>query len=106
MINYVKDHEIGDIINNNDDLIMVFGKGTNCSVCHAVEDRVNKILSPKYPKLKIYYLEVDESPTFRGQHLIFTVPTILLFENNKEIHRESRIIDFTRLERILKLYFE
>lgn len=104
MIKYVTDNEIENIINENKDLIMVFGKGIDCSVCHAVENRVNNDLVKKYPNLKVYYVTVEESPIFRGQHLIFAVPTLLLFDRDKEVLRESRIIDFTKIERTLNIF--
>lgn len=106
MIKYIKDDELENVLNENDKLIMVFGKGINCSVCHAIEDRINKTYPNKYSKLDIYYLTIEESPNFRGQHLIFTAPTLILFDGKKEVHRESRIIDFSRMERLLNLYFE
>lgn len=105
MIKYIDDKMLENILNENDKLIMVFGKGTNCSVCHAIEDRINKTYPTKYKDLDIYYLTIEESPNFRGQHLIFASPTLLLFDKDKEIHRESRIVDFSKMERILNLYF-
>ena len=104
MIKYVTDNEIENIINENKDLIMVFGKGIDCSVCHAVENRVKNKIEKKYPNLKVYYVTVEESPIFRGQHLIFAVPTLLLFDRDKEVLRESRIIDFTKIERTLNIF--
>lgn len=105
MIKYINENELTDILNNNTKLIMVFAKGINCSVCHAVEDRINKTYPNKFNELDIYYLVVEENPNFRGQHLIFSFPTILLFDRNKEIHRESRIIDFNKMERLINLYY-
>lgn len=105
MIKYINQNELEKVLNNNNKLIMVFGKGLNCSVCHAVEDRINKTYPNKFKDLDIYYLTVEENANFRGQYLIFTTPTILLFDGNKEVHRESRIIDFNRMERILNLYY-
>lgn len=106
MIKYIKDNELENVLNENDKLIMVFGKGEKCSVCHAIEHRINNTYPNKYKDLDIYYLTIEESPNFRGQHLIFTSPTLLLFDGKKEIHRESRIVDFTRMERLLNLYFD
>ena len=105
MINYTTDEKIQGIIENNEKLIMVFGKGDQCSVCNAVENRVNTQLTKKYPELEVHYVQVDDSPSFRGQHLVFAVPTLILFDGDKEIHRESQIVDFTRLERLLHIYF-
>ena len=105
MIKYINEIELNDILANNDKLIMVFAKGVDCSVCHAVEDRINKTYPNKFNNLVIYYLVVEDNPNFRGQHLIFTFPTILLFDGDKEIHRESRIIDFNKMERLINLYY-
>lgn len=105
MIKYINEKELEKVLKNNDELIMVFGKGINCGVCHAVENRINQTYPDKYPTLKIYYLIVEENPLFRGTHLIFSVPTIMLFDGSKEIARESRIIDFRRLEKPLNMYF-
>lgn len=105
MIKYVNDLEIEQIIKENKKLILVFGKGTNCSVCHAVENRVNTDLLEKFSNLDVYYVNIDDNPLFRGNHLVFSVPTLMLFDNDKEILRESRIINFTQLEKVLNLYF-
>lgn len=105
MIKYVNDLEIEQIIKENKKLILVFGKGTNCSVCHAVENRVNTDLLDKFSNLDVYYVNIDDNPLFRGNHLVFSVPTLMLFDNDKEIFRESRIINFTQLEKVLNLYF-
>lgn len=105
MIKYVNDLEISDIIANNNKIILVFGKGINCGVCHSVEARVNSNLLQQFPDLDIYYITVEENPMFRGQYLIFSFPTLMIFDGNREVHRESRIIDFKRLENVLNLYF-
>ncbi len=104
MIEYVNDNEIKKILEHNEELIMVFAKGLNCGVCQAAEFRINNILAKKYPNLDIYYINIDDNPLFRGQHLIFTFPTIMLFENGLEVHRESRIIDFYKLETVINTF--
>ena len=104
MIRYVNDIEIKKILDDNQELIMVFAKGLNCGVCQAAEFRINNILAKKYPFLKIYYINIDENPLFRGQHLIFTFPTIMLFDSGSEVHRESRIIDFYKLETAINAF--
>lgn len=105
MIKDVNDLEIKEILENNNNIIMVFVKGNDCGVCQAAEFRINNIMAKKFPKLKIYYLDITENPLFRGQHLIFTIPTILIFDKDKEILRESRIINFYNIEKLLKIAF-
>lgn len=105
MIYFENDSSIVNLINNNkeDNVIMIFVKGINCSICHAIEARVNSTFPNTYKNLNIHYIIMEENPIFRGQHLIFSTPTLLLFQGNKEIHRESRIIDFTKLNKVLEL---
>ncbi|HHW79174.1 MAG TPA: thioredoxin family protein [Acholeplasmataceae bacterium] len=105
MIKYIDETILKTVLDSNDKLILVFAKGINCGVCHAVEARINQTYPSKHNKLDIYYLTVEENPKFRGEHLIFTFPTILLFDGKKEIHRESRIIDFNKLDRIISNYY-
>ena len=105
MIKYVNDKELKEVLSSNKELILVFGKGLNCSVCSAVEDRVNSTYPAKFPNLKIYYINIHENPEFRGQSLIFSVPTLMLYFEDKEVHRESRIIDFTKMENVINKFF-
>jgi hypothetical protein len=37
---------------------------------------------------------------------VFTVPTVIVFADGKEILRESRFIDFKRIERLFDAYVE
>lgn len=106
MNNIYTDKDIFDLIDNNKGIMMVFAKGIECSVCHAIQDRVNKTFPSLYPNLPIKFITIDENPNFRGQYLIFSVPTLLIFKDNKEIHRESRIIDFAQLNKVLNLVLE
>ena len=106
MLYNINENDLDAVLTNNEKLIFVIGKGENCGVCHAVSDRIKITLLKKYPQLDVYNIMVNDNPLFRGKYLIFTFPTILVFDNNKEIHRESRIVDFRNLERLLSLYYE
>ena len=37
-----------------------------------------------------------------GQLNLYSVPVVILFYNGKEIHRQARIIDFSKLEYRIK----
>lgn len=106
MIKYIGENEFENILSFNDKLILVFGKGVNCTVCAAIEDRINKTLQPKFPDLDIYYLVLDENPNFTGHHHIFSYPTLMLFDHSDEIHREEQVIDFERLENKIAHYMK
>lgn len=55
-----------------------------------------------YPN-QIIKIDAEKFADIAGQHLIFTVPSILIFFEGKEVLRESRFIDFAKLDRMLNL---
>lgn len=105
MIFNVNDNELLQVLESNKKIIMVFAKGVDCGLCHAAEFKINQTYAKKYPSLDIYYIDITTNPSFRGRQLIFSTPTILLFENDKEIFREAGFIDYQKLDRILNIYF-
>jgi late competence protein required for DNA uptake (superfamily II DNA/RNA helicase) len=75
---------------------IVIAKTHGCSVCLPVTMRLYEIME-SYPSIPIFELYIEDVPEFRGQYLVFTVPTIILFYEGKEILRESRFIDWHNL---------
>jgi hypothetical protein len=84
-------------------LVVVLAKTEACSVCKPVLARLTPLLEA-YPDIPAYVIDVEQVEAFRGQHLVFTVPTVLIFESGKEILRESRFVDFGKIQRLLDLY--
>lgn len=80
---------------------VILAKSHGCGVCEITKVQLDSLL-PKY-NLKIHEVYIDDLPEFRGEHLVFTVPTVLIFSNGKEMLRESRFIDLNKIERIIKL---
>ncbi|HHX62689.1 MAG TPA: thioredoxin family protein [Epulopiscium sp.] len=89
-------NEILDTIKSNR-LVVLIGSTKACGVCEAIKPRMEELLG-KYSDIKEIYVYVDEVKEAAGEFMIFTVPTIIMFAEGKEVHKESRIIDFKRLE--------
>lgn len=51
--------------------------------------------------IKVAKIYIDELVEITGQFLVFTVPTILIMHEGREILRESRFIDLQAVERTL-----
>ncbi|QVK18544.1 thioredoxin family protein [Mycoplasmatota bacterium] len=99
--------EIKNILDINSiiqkDLVIIIAKAKNCSVCIPVGNRLEMLLKD-YPNIPIYQVYIDEVEAFRGEFLVFTVPTVLIFSSGKEILRESRFVAFNKIKRLLDLY--
>ena len=81
----------------NNKLVVLTGSTKACGVCTAIKPRLKALLG-NYNSIEEIYIYVDDLEKAAGEFMIFTVPTIILFVEGKEVHRESRIIDFRKLE--------
>lgn len=86
-------------------LAVIHAKTKQCNVCISVGSQL-ETLGEKYPSVPFAQIYLEDLPVFQGQHLIFTVPTVVIFSKGKEILRESRFIDFKRIERLFALYID
>jgi len=85
------------------DISIVIAKTKTCVVCKPISEKLKTFMND-YPQIPSYELYIEDVEMFQGQQLVFTVPTILVFSNEKEILRESRFIDFNKIERLFGLY--
>ncbi|HOO43780.1 MAG TPA: thioredoxin family protein [Bacillota bacterium] len=85
------------------DLCIVIAKTKTCAVCTPLTDKLMAFMKD-YEKIPVYQVYLEDVALFQGQHLVFTVPTILIFSDSKEILRESRFIDFNKIQRLFDIY--
>jgi thioredoxin-like negative regulator of GroEL len=82
----------------NNPINLFFFKTHTCSVCTAVAPKVEAFLKD-YPAVFGFAVWADLQPKIRGRMLVFSAPTVILFKDGQEIHRQSRFIDFEELKR-------
>jgi len=86
-------------------LALVYFSHENCNVCKVLKPKVKELLVNNFPKVSLFYVNTVNYPEVAGQFSVFTVPTILVFFEEKEYIRESRHINLSAFsERIRKLY--
>jgi thiol-disulfide isomerase/thioredoxin len=103
-MNTIENYEaFEDII--KEELVVVIAKTKTCNVCRPLTEKLKHFMED-YPSIPAYQLYLEDVEIFQGQHLVFTVPTIIVFSQGKEILRESRFIDFGKIERLFGLYLD
>ncbi len=85
------------------ELIILIAKTRDCVVCNPLTNKLKEFMKD-YESIPHYQVYLEEIPLFQGQHLVFTVPTILVFSEGKEILRESRFINFNKIQRLFDIY--
>lgn len=74
----------------------------NCSVCVAVKPQLSARLGPT--GIPLLNFDAAALPEVAGTFQVLTAPAILLFVQGKEVDRQARFIDFTRLETAVTNY--
>lgn len=87
--------EVEGFIDSHDRAIIQC-KTHSCNVCLSIDARFEKE-ADIYKNWAMAQVYVDDLALFRGKHTVFTVPTVLMFFEQKEIYRTSRFIEFDRL---------
>jgi len=87
----------------NKNLIILIAKTKNCVVCNPITNKLIEFMH-QFPSIPMYQVYLEDVSLFQGQHLVFTVPTILVFSEGKEILRESRFINFEKIQRLFDIY--
>jgi len=102
MINAVEKYsEISNIINK--DLVMIIAKSHTCSSCKTIANIMDNNLN-HFDKIDKYNVFVDDIDQFRGEHLIFSVPTVIIFSEGKELLRQSRYFDYAKIDRLIEMF--
>ncbi len=81
-----------------------------CNVCKILKPKIIKMLEEKYPEMGFYYIDVEEHKEIAAENSVFTIPTILVFFDNKETIRKSRYVGVKELEELIRrpysMFFE
>lgn len=102
MIEVIEKYEdVQDIINK--ELVMVIAKTHTCSSCITIPHILDNNMQ-HFDKIDKYNIFVDDNDKFRGEYLIFSVPTILIFSEGKELLRQSRYFDYAKIDRLIEMF--
>lgn len=87
----------------NKDLVMVIAKTHTCSSCQTIAKMLETNLR-NYYEIEKYSIYVDDIDKFRGEYLIFSAPTVIIFSEGKELLRESRYINYAKMDRLIEMF--
>ncbi|MFD1179107.1 thioredoxin family protein [Paenibacillus puldeungensis] len=89
----------------NHKLSFLYVSRPECSVCHAILPKLGELLDD-YPPIFLGHIDANQVPEVAGRFLVFSVPTMLMFIDQKEYLREDRFIRFVEFKEKLDLLAE
>ena len=78
-----------------EELKAIYYSSENCGVCQTMKPHVISLLSSH--KIPISEVSINELRALAAQQLILKSPTLIVYENGREILRNSGFIDLNRL---------
>lgn len=86
--------------------VLLYFSSESCSVCKVLKPKVAALMQSRFPQMRSYYVDIEKSPVISGQFRIFTIPSILLYFEGKELARYSRNISMHQLEAAIERPYE
>ncbi len=81
---------------------LIYFSHEKCNVCKVLKPKVHQLLTDFFPKIKMFYCDTELYPAIAAQNAIFTVPTLIIFFDEKEFFRKSRNIGLHELKNDLE----
>lgn len=101
--------ELKQTIETND-AVMVYFSGENCGVCKALQPKIKELFDTSFQNIEQIYISSNEYMKTAAQFSVLTIPTVIVFFDNKEFVRQSRHISIqelqSKIERPYSLFFE
>lgn len=69
---------------------VLYFTGPNCSVCKALKPKIKQLISNEFPSIALSFINVEEKPETAAQHMVFTLPVIIISVDSKEYYRFAR----------------
>ena len=92
--------ELVDLENElqSNDAVMIYFSGNDCGVCNVLKPKIEELFTEKFPKVKQIYISAEVFRDTAAQHSVLSIPTILVYFDNKEFLRVSRLISVSDVE--------
>ena len=81
-------------------IMVVFFSIPDCLVCKDLQPKVRKLVN-EYGHVGFLHINCEKLPRICGQHTVFTVPTIIVFQNGNEVKRFSYSIGILEIRNLL-----
>lgn len=92
------------------EMVLLYFSGKNCAVCHALKPKIETLFQTCFPFIKCIEIKTDEAIEASAYFGIFSLPSILLYVEEKEFLKKGRNISIElfkqEVERIYTLYYK
>ncbi|MBI5371850.1 MAG: thioredoxin [Sphingobacteriales bacterium] len=96
-----KKESFGEIIRGNTPVLVDF-TAQWCGPCRMMKPILEQLHQRMGEKLRIIKIDIDQSPAAAQAFNVQSVPTLLLFQEGKQLWRQSGVLQAGQLEKIIE----
>lgn len=82
--------------------VILYFSSKDCNVCQAIFPKLMNLVNDY--SIRVIKVDINTHLEIAGQLSVFTVPTILMMYEGREVLRESRFIDLQKVKRMLNSF--
>lgn len=98
---YLTDSNFDEIVNQNS-LVLIDFWAPWCGPCLALAPTIENLAKEYSGKILVGKLNVDENPQMAERFQIFSIPTIVIMKNGREVERIIGLVPKNRISAALK----
>lgn len=69
---------------------LLYFTGKTCNVCKVLKPKLLAAVEEEFPDVYIRVVDVEEEIEFTGQSMVFTLPVVIIKEDDREMYRFAR----------------
>ena len=86
--------------------VLIYYSNVSCNVCKGLKPKIIELLKDQFPEIPFYYVDIAITPEISAQMRVFTIPTIIVYFEQKETIRKSRNIGIHELADAIRRPYE
>jgi thioredoxin 1 len=96
-----KKESFGELIRGNTPVLVDF-TATWCGPCKMMKPVLEQLHQRMGDKVRIIKIDIDQSPAAAQAYNVQSVPTLLLFQQGRQLWRQSGVIQAAQLQQIIE----
>jgi thioredoxin 1 len=72
----------------------------SCGICHSIKPKIERI--SKEFSIPFEVIDIQKNPEFSTKFLVFSVPTVLILDGEREINRWAGVFSIDEIQSYLK----
>lgn len=93
-------------IRSENGLKLVYFSHDDCNICKVLKPKVIQLMEKEFPNVGFEYVNIRKQPTEAAGFSVFTVPTVLLLADGREMVRFVRSFGLEQLRDKLQRYYQ